>query len=177
MSDSLINFHRAVSDAEQLLSCYDTLNRSSEEQAPEVLKRATLIMILTAWETYVEDMATELFANQFGALKGSRVGQFLEEQFEQRLKVFNNPDSLKTKRLFVEFFGVDVTESWVWNNYQDTDRARSTLNGWIKRRGEAVHRAQVDAAQPDIVKRDELEKCLRFFSGLAIATDKALESA
>lgn len=176
MSDSLKNFHQAIGDAEQLLGCYDSLNKSNNEKAPEVLKRATLIVILTAWETYVEDVASELFANQFGVLKGSRVGNFLEEQFEQRLKVFNNPDSLKTKRLFVEFFGVDVTESWVWNNYANADQVRTILNVWIKRRGEAVHKAQIDGTKPDIVKRDELVKCLRFFSELATATDKALET-
>ena len=56
------------------------------------------------------------------------------------------------------------------------DQVRTILNVWIKRRGEAVHKAQIDGTKPDIVKRDELVKCLRFFSELATATDKALEA-
>lgn len=83
-------------------------------------------MVLTAWETYVEDIATELFENKFGALKGCHVGNFMEEQFTTRLKMFHNPDSQKTKKLFEEFFGIDVTEKWVWNNYQHPDQVRKT---------------------------------------------------
>lgn len=174
MSVSLQNFKFAISDAEELMSCYDSKNQSESESAPEVLKRATLIMTLTAWETYVEDIAEELFKSKFGALIGSHVGNYMEEQFSIKLKTFHNPDSLKTKKIFLEFFGVDVTEKWVWNNYQHPDQVRSALNKWIKKRGEAVHRAKTDLTKPHIVKRDELEKCLRFFSELATATDKAL---
>lgn len=177
MSDSLRNFNQAITDAEELMSCYDSINKSSSEVAPEILKRATLIMALTAWETYVEDIATELFKNKFDSLKGCRIGRFMEDQFELRLKFFNNPDSQKTKNLFWDFFGVDVTEHWIWNNYQDPDQVRSILNKWIRRRGEAVHRAQTDVTKPDIIKRDELKKCLRFFSELAGVTDKTLMNA
>ncbi len=42
------------------------------------------------------------------------------------------------------------------------------------RRGEAVHRAQIDITKPHIVKRDDLEKCIRFFSDLVQSTDNAL---
>ena len=177
MSESLKNFKIAISDAEELMGCYDSMNNSNHEVAPDVLKRAALIMTLTAWETYVEDMATELFNIKFGALQGSHVGNFMNEQFLIRLKTFNNPDSLKTKKIFLEFFGIDVSEKWVWNNYQDPDEVRSKLNKWIKRRGEAVHRSQTDLTKPHIAKRDEIEKCIRFFSELANATDKALADA
>ena len=177
MSASLENFKIAIRDAEELLRCFDEINKASSDPAPEVLKRATLIMILTAWETYVEDVATEMFSNKFSVLNGCHIGNFLNEQFSMRLKIFNNPDSLKTKKIFMEFFGIDVTERWTWNNYNDPDQARSILNKWIKRRGEAVHRAQTDLTKPHIAKRDELEKCLRFFTELAEATDKALVNA
>ena len=70
-----------------------------------------------------------------------------------------------------------MTENWIWYNYKDPDQARSTLNSWIKKRGEAVHRAQTDQTKPHIAKREELDKCLRFFNDLAQATDKALLEA
>ncbi len=94
MSEAQQNFKIAIDDAEVLLRCFDSMNRSDVEAAPEVLKRATLIMVLTAWETYVEDVATELFNGKFGILKGCHVGSFLDEQFELRLKTFHNPDSV-----------------------------------------------------------------------------------
>lgn len=67
MSEAKANFEYAISDAEQLLECYDQLNGcNSNSQPPEVLKRATLIMTLTAWETYVEDIAKELVDAKYG---------------------------------------------------------------------------------------------------------------
>ena len=50
------------------------------------------------------------------------------------------------------------------------------LNKWLNRRGEAVHRAQIDMTKPDLVKRDEVDKCIRFFTELATITDKALSA-
>ena len=176
MSTALNNFNRAIDDARELLSCYDTLNAAETSAAPEVLKRATLIMTLTAWETFVEDIATEIFESKFGALVGCHIGDYIQNQFTIKLKTFHNPDSLKTKRLFEEFFGIDITERWTWNNYFP-DQVRTSLNKWIKMRGEAVHRAQIDLTKPHIVKREELEKCVRFFSELANATDRALIDA
>lgn len=132
-------------------------------------------MALTAWETYVEDVATELFHQQIKVIKGSLLGSFAEKQIEARLKFFHNPNSQKTKHLFEEFFNLDVTEYWSWNNVTPKD-AREQLNKWIAKHGEAVHRITVGQNEPSIIKKDELIKCLRFFEGLAKATDKALEN-
>ncbi|MCD8560598.1 MAG: hypothetical protein LRY75_17630 [Shewanella xiamenensis] len=175
MSVALNTFKRAINDARALIECYDELNVKQESQALGALKRAALIMTMTAWETYVEDVATELFNNKFGALKGCQIGNFMEQQFSTRLKMFHNPDSAKTKQIFEEFFGIDVTEHWKWSNYIPK-QARETLNSWLKKRGDAVHRAQVEIGTPQIIKRDEVDKCIRFITELVTATDKALGS-
>ena len=176
MSKALENFIIATNDVDELLACYDAINNNRPSSGPEVLKRATLIMILTAWETYVEDVATELFERKFGILKGSHVGNFMEKNFKTELKRFNTPDSLKTKHLFENFFGIDVTANWLWSNIGQ-EQARAQLNSWIKKRGEAVHRMDVNINGPHIVKRDELDKCLRFFNELVKQTDAVLEAA
>lgn len=176
MSISLNNFKLAITDAKELAECYDLLNTKDDTSPPEALKRAALIMTLTAWETYVEDIATELFTNKFGVLQGCHIGDYLERQFSSKLKMFHNPGSQKTKEIFEEFFGFNVTESWVWNSYQTPKQVKQTLDGWLVRRGEAVHRSQVDITKPDLIKRNELDKCVRFISELVDITDKALES-
>lgn len=43
-----------------------------------------------------------------------------------------------------------------------------------KKRGEAVHCAQTDITEAHIVKREEWNKCLRFFRELVSATDSIL---
>lgn len=127
MTQSLSIFQQALSEAKELLNCYDTLNNHEEIVPPDALKKASLIMALTAWETYVEDVVTELFNIKFSLVKGSTLGDFAEKQLKERLKQFHNPDSRKTKHLFEEFFGVDITESWQWNNVLPKD-ARTQLN-------------------------------------------------
>lgn len=37
------------------------------------------------------------------------------------------------------------------------------MNRWISKRGEAIHRAGGDVTQPQIIKKEELVKYLRFF--------------
>jgi hypothetical protein len=166
----------AISDAEELLHCYDQINQDNTrtKNPPEALKRASLILVLTAWETYVEDIATELFNQKFGVLKGSQIGNFMEQQFSIRLKMFHNPDSVKTKQIFLEFFGVDVTECWAWNNYSTSKEVKTILNQWISKRGDAVHRAQINKQLNHIVKRNELDKCIFFFKNLVKITDDFL---
>lgn len=175
MTQSLHHFNRALEEARELFECYETLNAHPEIPLPSGLKKVTLILILTAWETYVEDVATELFEQKFSVLKGCKLGSFAEKQFNERLKFFHNPNSQKTKHLFEEFFDIDVTENWKWNNVMPKN-AREQLNQWICKRGEAVHRSNVGLNQPQIVNKKELEKCLRFFWELTQATDKALEN-
>ena len=174
MTQSLSIFQQALSEAKELLNCYDTLNNHEEIVPPDALKKASLIMALTAWETYVEDVVTELFNIKFSLVKGSTLGDFAEKQLKERLKQFHNPDSRKTKHLFEEFFGVDITESWQWNNVLPKD-ARTQLNKWISIRGDAVHRVEVDVNQPHVIRKDELAKCIRFIEELAQATDKAVD--
>lgn len=175
MSDARDIFELAISDAEQLLECYDHLNKAeSKTQPPEVLKRATLIMTLTAWETYVEDIAKELVQSKYGMVMGSKLGKIIEDRLEAQLKYFNNPGSKKTRDLFEEFFDIDVTEAWVWNNVPTSKESCTQLNNWLKKRGEAVHRAQTNKTESHIVKRDELDKCIRFFRELVNVTDKKL---
>jgi len=71
---------------------------------------------------------------------------------------------------------VDVTAGWVWSNY-DCEKAKQTLSYWIAKRGDAVHRSRpVPNGTPSahLVKREELEKAIRFFKELVRATDEYL---
>lgn len=58
-------FAQSILDAENLLSHFNTLNTKPPPPEIEVLKRAGLIMAMTAWETYVEDRVT--MTNLFSA--------------------------------------------------------------------------------------------------------------
>lgn len=176
MSKASITFDTSIEDAATLLRLFDEVYKASPERA-EVLKRAGLVMALTAWETYAEDRLNEAVQIRLRAVAGSSIGNFVSHKLADELKRLHNPTPEKTKQLFVDFLEVDVTARWKWDNYSVPD-AKKALSQLISKRGEAVHRsktAKVGAPAPDLVKRDELEKAIRFLRGLVAATEKALD--
>ncbi len=167
------SFEYSIKDAEELLAHFDAINGHPPPANAEVLKRAGLVMALTAWETYVEDRLVESMEQKLGAVAGSYVGNFVLKKLHHDLRQFHNPNADKTKRIFEDYLSIDVTTGWVWSNF-DAEKAKATLNGWIAKRGEAVHRSRPSnntTAAAHLIKRDELEKVIRFIKDLVKATD------
>lgn len=175
MSLAFENFKIAINDSEQILQAYDRLNRERiDGRDPEELKRAALIMTLTAWETYVEDRVKEEVDSRLRALDGSQVAKYIRKQLEKDLKTFHTPNSQRTKHFFEDFVSKDVTEHWSWGNHEVED-VRAKLNEWIKKRGDAVHRSITDKQSSHLVSRDDMKKCVNFFRQLVEVTDRALD--
>lgn len=175
MSKASTTFDTSIEDAIILLGLFDEVHRTSPERA-EVLKRAGLVMALTAWETYVEDRLQEAVQIRLRAVAGSSIGHFVSHKLADELKRLHNPTPEKTKQLFMDFLEVDVTARWKWDNYSIPE-ARKALSQLIAKRGEAVHHskpAKSGTPAPDLVKKEDLEKAIRFLRGLVAATEKAL---
>ena len=173
MSASLNNFDVGIKDAEELLKHFDAINSNPPPDNAEVLKRAALVMAMTAWETYVEDRVVEETTRQLKVVSGSFIGNFVNQKLSQELKSFHNPNSERTKRLFQDYLSVDVTLGWNWTN-MDSEKAKKSLNQLLSKRGDAVHRSKPATngqSSPHLVKRDELDKAIRFIKELVKATD------
>ena len=173
------NFDRSIKDAIELLGYFDVIYGQQRRSENEVLKRASLIMACTAWETYVEDRVEELVHRRLGEGNDSFQNKFVLRHLALGLKQFHNPTSEKTCKLFSDFLGVlDISKDWVWNHF-DRERARRDLDALFLKRGEAVHRSRVSAAgiaSPDLIRKDELEKAIRFLKDLVDATERATTS-
>ena len=175
MSKAKTVFETSIKDAEELLAHFDGLPKPPPQSA-DVLKRAGLVMALTAWETYVEDLVLEEVCARLRVVNGSYVGKFVLKRLEEELKRFHNPTSEKVRKLFLDFLEVDVTSGWEWSNY-DCAKAKKNLDELISKRGDAVHRSKpvaVGSSAPHLVKRDDLDKAIRFLRSLVDATDVAL---
>lgn len=169
-------FHESIKDAEELLGLFDRANtKPPPPPNSEVLKRAGLIMALTAWETYVEDRAKEALGQHLAAIKGSPVAAFVEKKFVEEIKRFNNPTAEKTRKLFSDYVGVDVSAGWTWPGVNQT-KAQHMLDDLLTKRGAAAHRSDAagSANQGHLVKRDDLEKAIGFLKRLVERTDAAL---
>ena len=176
MSKSKATFESSIKDAEELLNHFDAINKKPPPESAEVLKRAGLIMALTAWETYVEDRITEEMESRLKVVNGSYLGHFVHGRLKDELKRFHNPNTEKTKRIFLEYTGIDVTAKWEWQNI-DPPRAKQTLDALITKRGDAVHRSKPatnGSPAPHLIKREELEKAIKFLKNLVDANDQAL---
>ncbi|MBT2304035.1 hypothetical protein J7E70_26715 [Variovorax paradoxus] len=175
MSRAGAAFDSSIEDATALLQQFDAIHKEQPTTA-EVLKRAGLVMALTAWETYVEDRVSEAVYARLKAVNGSPIGTFVSNKLAGELKRFHNPNAEKTRRIFVDYLEIDVTTGWKWLHFEPTT-ARKMLDELLAKRGDAVHRSKplnAGAPAPHLIKRDDLEKAIRFLKGLVEATDKAL---
>lgn len=178
MSISSEVFNESIRDAENLLAHFNKLNTNPPPPENEVLKRAGLIMAMTAWETYVEDRLIEASSERLRGLSNSSIVEFVESKLNDEIKRLHNPTSDKTIMLFRDYAGIDLKEKWQWNNY-DSKTVRNKLDHYMKLRGEVVHRSKAVTSattQAHPVTKDDLKKVIGFLKCLVEITDKALIS-
>jgi hypothetical protein len=176
-SNSRIVFDQSILDAENLLAHFNKLNSKPPPPETEVLKRAGLIMAMTAWETYVEDLVTEVTKTRLRSLADSSIASFVESKLADEIKRLHNPNADKTIQLIRDYANVDLTDKWIWNNF-DSKTVRDRLNQYLKLRGDVVHRSRtIEPGPPQAhpVTKDDLEKAIRFLRNLVDATEKALQ--
>ena len=176
MSEAKKNFEVAIQDAENLLRHFDMLNSQPPPPENEVLKRAGLIMAMTAWETYVEDRLQEATETRLAKVKDKSIAEFVRKRLKYEISCLNNPNYERTVSLFAEFAGVKVHKRLAWNGH-DRAAVREKLTAYLKLRGDIVHRSRVvktgeSARHP--VNRDELKKAISFLRNLVNANEAAL---
>lgn len=178
MSKASETFAHSILDAENLLGHFNKLNTLPPPPELEVLKRAGLIMAMTAWETYVEDRVMEAAAERLRGLNDQAVASFVQTKLDDEIRRLHNPTSEKTIQLFRDYAGVDLAAKWTWNNYEN-EKVRDRLDDYIKRRGDVVHRSLAVAPGPPKahpVTKEELGKAIRFLKDLVQATESAFQS-
>ena len=176
MSAASDAFEQSILDADNLLAHFNKLNTKPPPPEIEVLKRAGLIMAMTAWETYVEDRVTEALADRLRSLTDESIAGFIRTRLVEEIKRLHNPTSDKTIQLFRDYANVDLVDRWTWNNF-DSRTVRERLNQYIKLRGDVVHRSRavtLGPPQPHPVTKEDLEKVIRFLRNLVTVTERAL---
>jgi len=162
MSKAASTFAIAIENSESLLKLFDQTHKNNAESA-EVLKRAGLVIAVTAWETYVEDRLIEAVETRLKVLSGSPVGKFVSGKLAKKLTRLHNLTADKTKRLFIDLLDIDVTAGWKWANSEPASSIKA-LDSLLSKRGDTVHRAKPQNGgppAPHLVKRDDLEKAIR----------------
>ena len=176
MSNASKVFSQSILDAENLLKHFNTLNTKPPPPENEVLKRAGLVMAMTAWETYVEDRVFEATEERLSGLKDNSIATFIKNKLEEEIRRLHNPNSDKTIQLFRDYADIDLTDKWAWNNHEPRT-VKERLNQYLKLRGDVVHRSRAilpGPPQAHPVTKDDLAKAIRFLKSLVEATESAL---
>lgn len=177
MSKANITFTNSILDAEHLLKHFNDLNTKPPPPELEVLKRAGLIMAMTAWETYVEDRIQEAAEKRLCALSDSSIAAFMNAKLAEEIRRLHNPTSEKTFQLFRDYAGVELPERWQWNGM--TPKAvRERLDKYLKLRGDVVHRsrgAYSGPPQAHPIKKEDLERAINFLKQLVQVTEGAFQ--
>jgi hypothetical protein len=176
MSKASDVFTMSIQDSENLLRHFNALNVKPPPPEIEVLKRAGLIMAMTAWETYVEDRVQEAAEQRLSGLLDSSIATFIKSRLDEEIRRLHNPTSDKTIQLFRDYAGVDLTDKWTWNNFEPK-LVRERLNHYMKLRGDVVHRSRPvgnDTSIAHPVKKEDLERVIGFLKELVRVTEGAL---
>lgn len=87
-TQAYIGFHAAIQDAERLFDFYDQALEVAHPSVPEeteVLKRAALILAVTAWESFLEDLLKEKF---LPILQSTKTASELESAFNSAVALW-----------------------------------------------------------------------------------------
>jgi hypothetical protein len=175
MSRASRTFSESIQDAENLLRHFNSLNTKPPPPEIEVLKRAGLIMAMTAWETYVEDLLQEATSQRLEILRNREIAEFVTAKLAEEIRRLHNPDYHKTVELFGDYAGVDLRKYWSWNNC-DLKTVKEKLGQYMKLRGDIVHRSRKTspgAPNSHPVKKVDLEKAIGFLKNLVDATERS----
>jgi hypothetical protein len=101
MSNASDVFAQAIQDAENLLKHFNSLNTQPPPPETEVLKRAGLVMAMTAWETYVEDRIDEATADRIRGVEDAGIACFVQNKLAEEIKRLHNPTAERRYNSFV----------------------------------------------------------------------------
>ena len=174
---AVVAFEIGIRDAMALLEFFDAISSVDHplNKNAEVLKRAGLVMAMTAWETYVEDRVEQSLHTRLKVISGSQIASFVQRRFDTDIKQLHNPTSDKVRKLFLDYLGLDVTEGWNLMNSAPNE-TKKRLDAYLSKRGDVVHRSRSMDIPPagDVVTKSDLEKAIRFLKELVEINERYL---
>jgi hypothetical protein len=201
-----VNFEFAMSDVTEILHQYDacTQHRSGKpSRRAEVLKRAAVILSITAWESFIEDTfracaeatiekagcpsdVQSLFNSvahhwlekppkppELADWTGNGWKALLKRRLETDILALNTPSSVNIRTLSKRYLNADITTRWRWAGTTPS-RAAIRLDALIRLRGEVAHRGRDVFDRISPVDRKQVVQAISLVKHLAECTERAL---
>ncbi|AGA89075.1 hypothetical protein Thimo_0203 [Thioflavicoccus mobilis 8321] len=165
---------------ETVLSDADEINRAHSKLRTGVagrqyglgaLNRAVVVMCVSAWEAYVEEVTKECLVLLKPSAPPLGTWPALNASARSQIGRFNNPNVDNTQNLVRDCLGLDnITLAWRWP-HNPPEKAKERLKEAIKLRHEIAHGV---TPRPIIHNQQYAGRLPDFFRKLGEATDKAL---
>jgi len=134
------------------------------------LNRAAVVMSLSAWEAYVEELIKESVAAFKPANPANTLWQSINADARSQIGRFNTPNVENVRKLIADTLGLqDVTLNWHWHN-TTVQQARDRLTEAITHRHQIAHGVN---PRPTI-HNQYASRLPAFFTNLGLRTDRAV---
>lgn len=127
-------------DAEDLESAYAQLRRDPAVQyGLEALSRAAVVMCVSAWEAFIEELVREAITALRPTGPAMGVWPALNASARGAIGRFNTPNTDQVRGLISDTLGLqDVQNYWSWQNY-NSGQARERLQRAMEYRHQIAH--------------------------------------
>jgi len=203
------NFEFAIADVREILRQYDsrTDHRSGRaSRQSEVLKRAAVILSVTAWESFIEDslrdrasaaINTAARPMDLQSLFNSVAHDWLERtpkppgladwtgdgwktllrnKLESDILTLNTPNSQHVRVLSKRYLGEDITTRWRWEGTTPAQAARR-LDSLMRLRGDVAHHGREAFKRAAAITRKQAVQAISLVERLVESTERALGTA
>ena len=163
-----------LKDAEELEAGHKRLRtgRVGRQWGLGALNRGVVVLSVSAWEAYVEELLKESIEVIKPAAPPMGVWPAVSASARTQIGRFNNPNTDNVRNLFADALGLaDVTASWFWQGV-DPARARERLTEALKYRHEIAHGVN---PRPTVVNA-YAKRLPGFFRLLGRCTDRAVRN-
>lgn len=163
-----------LADATALSDAYDVLRSSRRAPAggSDAIPRAMVVLCVSAWEAFVEELVLEAVAALRPLSAPLGVWPALIAGVRSHVGRFNTPNADKVRGLISDSLGLpDVPNSWVWAEFT-AQRTRERLHQVMNYRHEIAHGVN---PRPEVPIR-YARSLLVFFRQLAERTDAAVRA-
>jgi hypothetical protein len=176
MSTAKEAFDTRIRDASDLLEHFNGAEARPVHAIDEVLKRACLVMTLTALESYVRDRLTDAVDQKYAEARNSWLTGVYTDALAKDLKGFHLVAAENVRDMFTRHLSIDVAKGWTWKDV-DSSQACAALDDLARfRRGAANGSPPQSDPIRAVVTREELGEHIQFARDLVLATERVLAS-
>ena len=162
-----------LADADELNTAHTNLRTGTvgRQYGLGALNRAVVVMCVSAWEAYIEEVVKECLGLLRPPARPLGVWPALNAAARTQVGRFNNPNALNTRQLIRDCIGLDdITASWAWQR-TGPERAVERLEEAIRYRHEIAHGAM---PRPIIHNQQYAGRLPGFFRHLGSKTDEGI---